>query len=437
MFKIAKLETKKELSIKSSNLSTFQRYIRNKERPLTEKITNITFKKQSPPKIPQISLREKYLNNILQNSLKPYNDKNIIPKLSKIHRSRNNQNKTFNDANSDYSSRSKSRSINTFRSFSNLKKCRTEYKIKRSQSFFSSRTYNKEKILRTTNNSRIRKLYSMSSDIFNLEDCSTNLVENNSNYNTNIEPYIHLGNENNHITKNINYFTLENDDNVNNNKKPFLEKNKIKKYNTNINIKNIKHIDKPFGNKKFNKKSLYLNKDFANSDFTPFLHKIKSKTKTNASNIESVNYDIISNKENNLYDKYKNYSNKRGDILEYENYEIIIPKNYNKLDSSKLKNLMHAEGIHFFGLREQAKVSGDKGKFCFKIRKTNLNKNKKINDCKTIEKLSKKLSNIFNVKLKKYDENINKRKTTEVTRKYGPEEIANHLQDKNYKPLKR
>ena len=57
------------------------------------------------------------------------------------------------------------------------------------------------------------------------------------------------------------------------------------------------------------------------------------KTKTNASNIENVNYNIISNKTNNLYDKYKKLSNKKTKNEQYEKYEIIIPKYYNKLES--------------------------------------------------------------------------------------------------------
>ena len=432
MFQTVKLESKKELSLKSSNLTSSQKYLRRKEKPVTEKITNIIFPKEYPKINTEISSRERYLNNILKNSLKPYNDNNIFPKLSKIKRSRNIQNKTFDDINSINSSRSNNRSIHSFRSFSYIKKYRTENKFKRSQSVFTNRTYDKEKILRTTNNSRIRKLYSMSSDIFNLEDCSTNVVENNSNYYTYTETLSNLRNEN----KDLNYNTEESEDNI---EKISFKKNKIKKYNTNINIKSIKHIDKPFGNKNFNKKSLNLNKDFGNSDFVPFLHRIKAKTKTNVSNIESVNYDIISNKENNLYDKYKKYSNKKDKALEYDNYEIIIPKNYNKLDSYKLKNLMHAQGIHFFGFREQAKIAGDKGKFTFKIKKNNLDTNKKINNNnKNIEQLSRKLYNIFSVKLKKYDEKIiNKRKQTEITRDYRAEVISNHLKENNNMPLKR
>ena len=46
--------------------------------------------------------------------------------------------------------------------------------------------------------------------------------------------------------------------------------------------------------------------------------------------------------------------------------------------------------------------------------------------------MSKKLSNLFNVKLKKYDE-INEKKTSEITKEYGPEVVSNHLQTEENK----
>ena len=95
-----------------------------------------------------------------------------------------------------------------------------------------------------------------------------------------------------------------------------------------------------------------------------------------------------------------------------------------------MKNLLHSQGIHFFGFREDAKVAGDRGKFKFKIRKSITDKNN--SNINNIEKLSKKLNKIFNVKLKKYDE-INERKTTEITKKYGAEVVSNHLQTEETK----
>ena len=231
------------------------------------------------------------------------------------------------------------------------------------------------------------------------------VLVSNYNMNTGSIEYIHLGNENNHKYKNLKYSTFNDNDNEDyNNSNTISNEDLLKKGNSEFNLnkyKNIKinrasYLHKNIENKKYYKKSLLLNKDFFNTDFVPFLHKMK--TKTNASNIESVNYDIISNKANNLYDKYKKLSNKKAKNEQYEKYEIIIPKNYTKLESSKIKNMLHAQGVHFFEFREQAKVAGDKGKFEFKIRTTNYDKNNKNNNI--MEKLSNKLIKNFNIKLK-------------------------------------
>ena len=443
MFKEVRLESQKELFLKLNHPSRNQRYTLRKQKPLTDKITNLTSTTVYHPQNKEIFTRQQYLNNILKNSYKPYKDKNDSRKLNKIQRSRNIQSQTFLDINSSISG---SQNSHNFRSFSKFNKCKTEYK-KRSKSYCSISTFDRENILRTTNNSRLRKLYSMTSDIFNLGDSSTNLVNDNnqsvSNNNSNTGGFIqniHLGNENNHKYKNLKYFTFDNEDYNNSNimlSKALLGKgnNEFKNLkDKNKNIDGIKNIKKNFENKKYHKKSLLLNKDFSNTDFVPFLHKIK--TKTNASNIESVNYDIISNKANNLYDNYKKLSNQKVNNEKYEKYEIIIPKNYNKFESTKLKNLLHAQGVHFFEFREQAKVAGDKGKFEFKIRTTNYDKNNKNNNI--MEKLSNKLIKNFNIKLKLSNEAI-ERKTTEITREYGPEVVTNHLQSEDMinKPFKR
>ena len=433
MFKKVKLESQRELLLKTGHPKSYQRFTFLKQKPIYDKITNITFTNGNSceSKNTDISSRQKYLNNILKNSLKPYNDKKTFPKLSKIRRSRNIQNKTFDKMNS---SEYESKNTHNFRCFSNNSKSKTEYKVKDTQSCYSYRTYNKEVILRKTNNSRIRKLYSMTSDIFNIDESSSNIIENSSFYNSRNYNYnnnytessienIFLGKEKNH-NNNYQYFTKEDkygfDDKLNNTLTKDLFIN-----GRSINSNKIKNYNKNVQNKTYKKLSLLSNKDFSNSDFVPFLHKIKSITKTNESNIESVNYDIISNKSNNLYDKYNKLSNKKVVNSQYENYEIIIPKDYNRIDGSKLKNLLHAEGIHFFNFREDANVSGNKGKFKFKIRNSNIDKNN--NEVNNIGKLSKKIKKLFNIKLKKCEE-FNEKKTTEITKRYGPEVVRNHLQ---------
>ena len=456
MFNTLQFENQKEL-IRKSN-----RYLNHKQKPLTEKITNETFTNVYIPKNSEtiIPPGQRYMQNFPENSLRSYHTQNNMIKVNKINRSRN-YSKNDDLFEKENISRNNQDECNIIRN-------KTQYKNKRPSSIFIKKALNREDILRTTNDSRTRKIYSMASDIFNLENCSTNLVNDssffnnsiNSNVNNNYNSVdnIHLGNEENHVNKNIKYFNIEdNDDNSDNNSNSNFNCNsnlniekknyppRINKYGLNLNsskgllekgngefsikkarsihLNRLKSIRNDVKNKKYNRISLILNKDFSNTDFIPFLHGMN--TKTNASNIESVNYDIISNKKNNLYDKYNKLSNKKASISEYDNYEIIIPKNYNKLDGQKLKNMLHAEGVHFFGFSEQANIGGDKGKFKFKIRKSNLNENDS-NNC--IKKLSKKLSSTFNVKLKKTDE-VNERKTTEITQKYGAEVVANHLQN--------
>ena len=424
MFKIVKLENQKELFLKTNQPKVNQKFMLHKQKPLTDKITNIKFVKEytHEPNNTEISSKQKYFINSSENLLKPYNNKNTF-KLSKIHRSKNTQNKTFDNGNSCVSNNRRIYNSGNF-------------KVKSTKSFYNHREYDKEDILRKTNNSRLRKLYSMESNIFNLDKSLTNLVQSvpfyiNPNLNNKINNIartpesIHLQKENNHKNKNLKFFTLDDeckfDENLNNYspEEEFIIKNA-----RNRNINSIKKDKLNFDNKNYNKCSFLLNNNFSNSNFISFLHKIRLKEKTNESNIESVNYDIISNKSNNLYDKYNTLSNKKASNSQYENYEIIIPKNYNKLDSSKLKNFLHAQGIHYFSFKEDAVVSGDSGKFTFKIRKSTIDKkNDKVNN---IEKLSKKLKQMFDVKLKKYDE-VNKRKTTEITRKYGPEIIISHI----------
>ena len=453
MFNIVKFESQKEL-IRKSN-----RYLNRKQKPLTDKITNETFTNLYIPKNTEaiIPPGQRYMNNIPQNSLRPYHTENDLSKINKINRSRNYSNKNDDIYENENISKNIQNEFNVVRN-------KTQYKNKRPNSNYNNKSINKESVLRTTNDSRTRKIYSMASDIFNLENCSTNLVNDSSFFNNSINnsinndynsvDNIHLGNEENHMNKNIKYFNIEdNDDNSDNNyngdsnlkleKKNYPQrqnkfglninssKGLLEKGNGELSIKKarsiylnrLKSIRNDVDSRKYNKISLILNKDFSNTDFIPFLHGMN--TKTNATNIESVNYDIISNKKNNLYDKYNKLSNKKASESEYDNYEIIIPKNYNKLDGQKLKNMLHAEGVHYFGFSEQVNIGGDKGKFKFKIRKSNLDKNNK-NNC--VSKLSKKLSSSFNVKLKKTDK-VNERKTTEITQEYGPEVISNHLQN--------
>ena len=144
--------------------------------------------------------------------------------------------------------------------------------------------------------------------------------------------------------------------------------------------------------------------------------------KTNLSNISSVNYNIIRTDPNsNINDKYEKLSNIKPTPSDYENYEIIIPKNFNKINESKIKNILHSQGLHYFDFKTDADiVGGEKGKYTFNIRKSDLEKNNNIN--KAIKKLEEK----YNIKMKT-NKIENKKRGSEITMKYGPEKVVNHL----------
>lgn len=171
--------------------------------------------------------------------------------------------------------------------------------------------------------------------------------------------------------------------------------------------------------------------------------------------MESVKYDIISTKaSSSFYSKYKtlstpsaNNNTNKASLSKIESYEIVFHNNHsnNPLNESKIKDLLHSQGIHFFNFKEQANIlSGGNSKFQFKIRISGLNNNNSITNNTTnktnkvggitentniddIEKVRDKLESNFGVKLVKNKEKANKRKKTEVTEECGPEVVTNHL----------
>ena len=71
----------------------------------------------------------------------------------------------------------------------------------------------------------------------------------------------------------------------------------------------------------------------------------------------------------------------------YDDYEINCDNNnYNQVNSKKLINLLHKEGIHVYNFKEEGnEICGNNGKFIFQIRKGNrdedfADKLKKINN---------------------------------------------------------
>jgi hypothetical protein len=250
----------------------------------------------------------------------------------------------------------------------------------------------KEKMLKSIEDGKTRKLFSMASDIFNLDNTSTNLIANSK-----ISPKTpnYLGNTNKKDIRNL----LNNDNYYN------------------ILSNNILGIGRPKKATKFNRINFFNRNEYNKSD-------IKSiNSKVNISNIESVKYDIISTQKSNIYDKYNNLSNIKATPFKVEDYEILIPKNYNKSNAYNLKSELNSNGLHIFGVKEEGDVIGGiKGKYKIKVRvngQSEKDKNKMIN------KASNRLMNL-DAKFKRNIIDWGKKKT-DITGFGWDEEIKNGL----------
>ena len=265
-----------------------------------------------------------------------------------------------------------------------------------------------EKFLKTVESGRIRKLYSMASDIFNLDNTATNLIKR-----TNLSPklpnyykIIYKRNDNNNcnddFNKNFSYYN-----NGNNNARNILSNN-------------ILEISRLKNGNKYNRINFFNRKEFNPNETNSFNSKGK---KTNRSNIESVKYDIISTQKSNLFEKYNNLSGIKASSFQIEDYEIIVPKNYNKSNVNNLKHIFNQKGVHVFGVKEEGDViAGRKGKFLVKVRVNGQNEKDKN---KMINKASNRLMNL-DVKLKRNIIDWGKKKT-DITGYGWDKVIQNHL----------
>ena len=226
----------------------------------------------------------------------------------------------------------------------------------------------KNKMLKTAENGRIRKIIAMSSDIFNLNNTATNLFNK-----SNLSPEI--------IYK------------------------KEKKNNKPYDIISNKIISMEKPKDKFNRVNI-INRSQYNKNETYSLNS-KGK-KTNSSNIESVKYDIISTRKSNIFDKYNNLSGVKASTSKYEDYEIIVPKDYNKSNINNYKTVFNSNGMHIFGIREEGDIiAGQKGKYKIKVRTNGKEEKEKK---KMIDKSNNKLMNM-DVKFKKNIYDWRKKKT--------------------------
>ena len=232
-------------------------------------------------------------------------------------------------------------------------------------------------ILKTTRDARIRKMLSMASDIFNLNKTATNLICTDENFSP----------------ENPKFY------------KTFYKTKKDDKIDDDIDIifnKKIKKIDKPILRKKKINKEDILNRTQYN------LNEAYPGRKAILRNMESVKYDIISTRSNDLYEKYNNLSGIKATTPNCEDYEIVVPKEYYKSNVNSLKNLFNTNGVHSFAFKEEGDIiAGLNGKYKLKIR---LNNKSEKDKNKMLKKVGNKLSK-YELELKKNVYDYRKRRT--------------------------
>ncbi len=399
-----KIESKREiyyLKYKKSSIfddSFPQKSERNEDSKITDKVTNRRYDKIFIPKLDNLTSRQRYIQNLYKND---FVDLINTPKKkhSKIKRIK------YRSNSESYAKNKTTLTENNF------------YK-KRNKSFYRANSNNDEKsltILRTTTDHRIRSIYSRYSDIFNTDNnfANSNNKHNKasilSNKEKNIEKYNICKVSDNSKTR-IKPKKLE--VNKNKNVKNCLEK-EFKMKNNIIKSEREKEelLRKKVREKQYNKKNNIKIENNSNELLPPmykFRLKIKNENKkTNINNLESVNYNIINNKKSNIRQEYTNLSAIKPSFEKISNYEIKIPKDFNKVNEVQLKKILNSEGLHYFHFSEEGDIiSGRKGKYIFKIRNTNNEKEYK----KKIKRVNSKFKKL-NVKLNKVNRNYSKKKS--------------------------
>jgi hypothetical protein len=398
MLKLAKTESKKEMSLK-----------RKKVKNINVKNKNLNYN-SSNCRIQHKIIKKGNISNKINNSLQ----QNRLPKQNNISNLKQNLSITKSPI-------QQSKNNNPINSV-NIKKCESVRNRNKNEIKYDiiNNSYNildidkekgteldneKNKLLRTIENGRIRKLFSFASDIFNLDNTATNLFQRNylSPKSSNYYRIIYKK-ENNNIPSDLDNFFSNNKNN-----KPY---NIISNsYLANGRIKQ---------KKKFNRINIFNRTEYNSNETNSFNSKNK---KTNRLNIESVKYDIISTRNSNIFDKYNNLSGIKASSPNIEDYEILIPKDYNKSNIYKLKSVLNSNGLHIFGVKEEGDIiSGQKGKYKIKVRTNGQNEKDKN---KMIYRASDKLMDL-NVKFKRNNIDWGKKKT-DITGYGWEEEIKNHL----------
>ena len=399
--KDVKIDSKREilyLKYKKSNIFDPSPYSTetNEHSKITDKITNRKYDKIFVPKIDNLTSRQRYIQNLykIEN-----NELACTPKkrVSKIRR----KNLNYSANNSKINKKNYYNSINE-KNYNN-----------KNLSFYCESSINDKKslkLLRTTTNHKIRSFYSKCSDIFNVNAPSPFKNDKNNrtvllyNEKTNIDNISKTPDSTMKIKPlPINYKKIKNTKN-------YLQR-ELNARNNLIKSEGQKEeaLRKKMKSKIFNRKKEAKKENIKNEILPPmyeFKLKLKNK-KTNINNLESVNYNIINNKASKIRQEYTNLSSVKPSFGDISNYEILIPKNFNQVNEIKLKNILHSEGIHFFNFSEQGDIIGsNKGKYLFKVR--NSNNEKEFNN--KIKKINSKFSKI-NIKLNKIKVNHSKKKS--------------------------
>ena len=366
----------------------------NDKYKITDKITSKKYQKKFTPKEDIITSRQRYINSLYKNDL---TDLTFTPKKkrSKIRRLKSNSSLNKNNNNDE----------SFFRTLTEKR----ETSMKRKMSFFRESSVNDEKalkILRTTRNHKLRSFYSKTSDIFNTHNTSTNSVKIDKKQEKNKNNEI-LNKTSDNIKKTrpigLKFAKMRNTKNF------FLRELTSKNNIIRSEREKEELLKKKVKEKSFHKKSFAKQAKIKDEVLPPmYEYKLKNKNrKTNINNLESVSYNIINNRKSSIRQMYSTLSSTNPNFEKVSNYEIIIPNNFKQVNEVKLKNILHAEGLHIFNFTEQGDViAGNKGKYMFKIRNSNNEKN--FND--KIKKVNSKFSKL-NVKLKKVDNNYSKKKT--------------------------
>ena len=168
-----KIESKREmfyLKYKKSNIFDLSPYKteRNEHSKIADKITNKRYDKIFKPKIDNLTSRQRYIQSLFksdENELQ-YSQKKITPKIKR----------------KDWRSNSAKHSIIKKKFDFNLIKEKKFNKNNHNLSFYRESSNNDkkiEKILRTTTNHKLRSFYSKFSDIFNINNSSSQDIKSN------------------------------------------------------------------------------------------------------------------------------------------------------------------------------------------------------------------------------------------------------------------